>query len=69
PRPRQTTTRRPMIRGEEILLKRNPMAVKEGRNPTKEEVVVVKLEVIGVVSSADYRVTVSLSARRMTESV
>ncbi|MCI79490.1 hypothetical protein A2U01_0100761 [Trifolium medium] len=58
-----------MKREEEILLEGNPMAVEDEGSWMKVEAVLVRLEAIGIVSSADCRDTASLSARRMTESV
>ncbi|MCI74873.1 hypothetical protein A2U01_0096137, partial [Trifolium medium] len=67
-RPRLITTRRPMRKGEDIWDEEGHMT-REERNPVKVEVVVVRLEVTGTVSSVGCRVTVSSSARRMKGSV
>ncbi|MCI80881.1 hypothetical protein A2U01_0102152, partial [Trifolium medium] len=65
PRPRQTTTRPPVRKEEEILLKVNHMAVEEEGSQMKVEAVVVRLVgLTRIALSVDCRDTVSSSARR-----
>ncbi|MCI60998.1 hypothetical protein A2U01_0082254, partial [Trifolium medium] len=67
-KPRLIITRRLMKKEEERWDEGNHTAEEEG-NPMKVVAVVVKEELIGIVLSADCRVTVSSSARRMMGSV
>ncbi|MCI81080.1 hypothetical protein A2U01_0102352, partial [Trifolium medium] len=57
-----------MRRGEEILVKENPMVEGE-RSQTKVALVVDEVEELGIVLFVEYRVTVSSSARRRMEDV